>query len=204
VAKPSKSTNGFFGVILNPQSYLNMVYLLAAFPLGTFYFVFLVTGLSLGAGLSITLLGIPILGVVFASTRALCAVERRIANAVLKARIPLTSEREHVSGLWNHFKALLKDRTTWVGMLYLFIKFPLGIVTFTVTVTFISASLALIGTPIVYPFVDIDFVFWQVTTWQGTLIFSLFGILLLFVSFHLLNGLALVSARLAKMSLGKR
>jgi hypothetical protein len=89
-------------------------------------------------------------------------------------------------------------------MLYLFIKFPLGIATFTVTVVLISASLALIGTPIVAPFVDIDFVFWQVTTWQGTLIPTLFGILLLFVSFHLLNGLALVSAKLARMSLGKQ
>jgi hypothetical protein len=204
VAKTSKATNGFFGVIFDPQSYLNMVYLLAAFPLGTFYFVFLVTGLSLGAGLSITLLGIPVLGVVFAATRALCALERRIANVVLKAEIPSTSEREHVSGLWNQFKALLKDRTTWTGMLYLFIKFPLGIVTFTVTVAFISASLALIATPIVYPFVDMNFVFWQVTTWQGTLIFTLVGVLLLFVSFHLLNGLALVSARLARMSLEKR
>jgi hypothetical protein len=204
VAKTSRATNGFFGVLLDPQSYLNMVYLLAAFPLGTFYFVFLVTGLSLGVGLSITLLGIPVLGVVFAATRALCALERRIANVVLKAEIPSTSEREPVSGLWNQFKALLKDRTTWTGMLYLFIKFPLGIITFTVTVAFISASLALISTPTVYPFVDIDFVFWQVTTWQGTLIFTLFGIMLLFVSFHLLNGLALVSARLARMTLGKR
>jgi hypothetical protein len=204
VAKTSKPTNGFFGVLLDPQSYLNMAYLLTAFPLGTFYFVFLVTGLALGAGLSITLLGIPILGVVFASTRALCTVERRIANAVLKTRIPSTPETEHVSGLWNQFKALLKDRTTWTGMLYLFIKFPLGIATFTVTVVLISASLALIGTPIVTPFVDIDFVFWQVTTWQGTLILTLFGIMLLFVSFHLLNGLALVSARLARISLGKR
>lgn len=204
MAKTSRATNGFFGVLLDPQSYLNMVYLLAAFPLGTFYFVFLVTGLSLGVGLSITLLGIPVLGVVFAATRALCALERRIANVVLKAEIPSTSEREPVSGLWNQFKALLKDRTTWTGMLYLFIKFPLGIITFTVTVAFISASLALISTPTVYPFVDIDFVFWQVTTWQGTLIFTLFGIMLLFVSFHLLNGLALVSARLARMTLGKR
>ena len=38
---------GFFGVIVDPQSYLNIVYLLVAFPLGTFYFVFLITGLSL-------------------------------------------------------------------------------------------------------------------------------------------------------------
>lgn len=53
---------GFFGVVAEPRSYLNIVYLLLAFPLGTFYFVFLVTGLSLGFGLIITLVGIPIGG----------------------------------------------------------------------------------------------------------------------------------------------
>ena len=69
----NESTTGLkrlFGVVTNPQSYLNIVYLLLAFPLGTFYFVFLVTGLSLGAGLSITLLGIPLLGLVLEIGRA--------------------------------------------------------------------------------------------------------------------------------------
>ena len=36
-----------YGVFLKPQTYLNMLYLFLAFPLGLAYFVFLVTGLSL-------------------------------------------------------------------------------------------------------------------------------------------------------------
>ena len=43
----------FFGVIAEPQSYINILYLLLAFPLGIAYFVFLVTGISVGAGLII-------------------------------------------------------------------------------------------------------------------------------------------------------
>ena len=43
------------------QTYLNMIYLLISFPLGIAYFVFLVTGISLGLGLVITLIGIPLL-----------------------------------------------------------------------------------------------------------------------------------------------
>lgn len=31
--KQKSPLNGFFGVIFDPQSYLNMLYLLAAFPL---------------------------------------------------------------------------------------------------------------------------------------------------------------------------
>ena len=41
----------FFGVVADPQSYLNIFYLLLAFPLGIAYFVFLVTGISVGTGL---------------------------------------------------------------------------------------------------------------------------------------------------------
>jgi len=51
----------FFDVIVKPKTWRSVGYLLLAFPLGIFYFVFLVTGLSLGFGLFITLLGIPIL-----------------------------------------------------------------------------------------------------------------------------------------------
>jgi hypothetical protein len=66
---------GFFGVIVDPQSYLNIVYLLVAFPLGTFYFVFLITGLSFGFGLFITLFGIPILLLVLGGSGELRAEE---------------------------------------------------------------------------------------------------------------------------------
>ncbi len=52
----------FFGVIARPQSYINIFYLLLAFPLGIAYFVFLVTGISVGASLIIIWVGIPILG----------------------------------------------------------------------------------------------------------------------------------------------
>ena len=38
----------FFDVIVKPHTWRNVGYLLLAFPLGIFYFVFLVTGLSLG------------------------------------------------------------------------------------------------------------------------------------------------------------
>ena len=44
---------GFLGAIVNRQSYLNIVYLLLGLPLGTAYFVFLVTGISVGFGLDL-------------------------------------------------------------------------------------------------------------------------------------------------------
>ena len=90
---------GFFGVVANSQSYLNIVYLLLAFPLGTFYFVFLITGLSLGFGLIITLLGIPILLLVLGGSVVLCRFERSIANNLLKQDIPAASNQLQYHGI---------------------------------------------------------------------------------------------------------
>ena len=202
----NESTSGlkrFFGVVTNPQSYLNIVYLLLAFPLGTFYFVFLVTGLSLGFGLSITLLGIPLLGLVLGGSWALCRFERGSAIALLKVKIPAGCSRPESKGLWSRVKVLLKDRVTWTGMLYLLLKFPLGIVTFTIVVTLIAVILALIAAPILYLYADIDLAIWYVDTLPEAFALTLIGVAVLFISMHLMNGMACVSGRIARVSLGK-
>jgi hypothetical protein len=63
----------FFGVILRGQTYLNALYVFLAFPLGLFYFIFLVTGLSLGVGLAILWIGLIILLAMIAGWVALAA-----------------------------------------------------------------------------------------------------------------------------------
>ena len=64
---------------------------LLGLALGTAYFTWLVTGLATGLGLAITLLGIPILTLVFATVRPLLAFERAMANSMLGADIPASS-----------------------------------------------------------------------------------------------------------------
>ena len=49
----------FFGVVVRPQTWLGIVFHVLAFPLGLFYFVFLVTGLSVGVSLVVDLGGHP-------------------------------------------------------------------------------------------------------------------------------------------------
>ncbi len=193
----------FFGVVTNSQSYLNIVYLLLAFPLGTFYFVFLVTGLSLGFGLIITLLGIPILGLVLGGSWALCRFERSAAITLLGVDIPVGSSQPESVGLWSRVKVLLKERLTWTGTLYLFLKFPLGIATFTIVVTLSAVTLALLAAPILYQFADIDLIIWYVDTLPEAFLCALIGVGLLFISLHLMNGIAYVSGRVARVSLGK-
>lgn len=85
-----QATNGwlerpseFWRDLLEPRTYLNIGYLLVSFPLGIAYFVVLVTGLALGLGLSITLLGIPVLLGVVGFVWVASKLEREMALFVL-------------------------------------------------------------------------------------------------------------------------
>ncbi len=204
----------FFGVVVRGQTYLNALYLLLAFPLGLFYFVFLVTGLSLGIGTIIVWIGLLILAFVFAAWYAFIVFERQMAVSMLGEDIPPVW-RQDLSGknLWQKFTATLTNSVTWKGLVYLFAKFPLGILSFVVLVTLLSVSVAFIALPFYYPQVHSDVVMtlngvdyfnpgWMFQTLPGALVGSLIGILMLLVSLHIFNGLAWVSGKFARVMLG--
>ena len=83
----------FFGVIADPQSYLNIFYLLFGLPLGIVYFVFLVTGISLGFGLLVVWVGVPILVLVLFGSWAMCQFERLLTIKLLKEAIPTMARK---------------------------------------------------------------------------------------------------------------
>ena len=58
------------------------------------------------------------------------------------ARVP-----EWPGGLWTHFKNCVGHRPTWRGIVYLFLRFPVGVATFTVAVTLVSTSVAMTLAP---------------------------------------------------------
>jgi hypothetical protein len=196
--------SGFFGVVIDPQSYINILYLLLAFPLGTFYFVFLVTGLSLGFGMIILIIGIPILLLVLGGSWALSSFERVVTVALLKEDIPSPSGQPTATGLWPRVKAHLTNRVTWTGLLYLLLKFPVGIATFTVAVTLISLTLGLLFAP-AYTWTSdpLTWGVWEFDPFPWSWIATLLGIPMIFISLHLMNGMALLSGRMARVLLGK-
>ena len=72
----------FFGVVIDPQSYRNIGYLLLGLLLGTVWFTVLVSGVATGISLLVVaLLGIPILLGLWYVTRLFANVERSTANA---------------------------------------------------------------------------------------------------------------------------
>jgi len=214
----SNRLSNFFGVALKPQTYLNSLYLLLAFPLGLFYFIFLVVGLSLGLGLAIVWIGLAILLVVFAAWYGLAAFERQMAIWLLREEIPPmmrpdVAARSTQMSLWDKFKSTLSNPVTWKGLLYLAAKFPLGLLSFVVLVTLLSLSAALIAAPFYYqiapPQVDLNFGnnvafnnVWIIDTPFEAGIAVLVGLLVLMLSLHVFNGLAWFSGKFARVMLG--
>ena len=204
----------FFGVVVRGQTYLNLLYLLLAFPLGLFYFIFLVTGLSLGLPMIILWVGVFILLAVFLGWYALAAFERQMAIWLLHEDIPPMT-RQDLTGksLWQKFTATLANPVTWKGLAFLVAKFPLGIVSFTVVVALGSFSVALLGAPFYYQFANPEFTFFRYGTWlvinpwvidtlPEALLLSLIGVFVTLISLHAFNGLTWLSARFARVMLG--
>ncbi|HSS78752.1 MAG TPA: sensor domain-containing protein, partial [Thermoanaerobaculia bacterium] len=135
----------FFMAPFRWRTYANLLYLLLAFPLGLIYFVFLTVGLTLGYGLTVIWVGIPILALVFAGSWGMSALERRLAIGLLGAEVPPMAPPPTASanGFWQRVKAFLANPVTWKGMAFLLLKLPLGIVSFTAVVTSLSVSVSL-------------------------------------------------------------
>jgi hypothetical protein len=114
--------------------------------------------------------------------------------------------------LWPRVKAHLKDSFTWKSLAYLFIKFPLGIISFVILVTFISVSLSFIVTPFIFVLTQTSLLngiivsgaYSFMNTYWFTGLIGIVGLLLVFVSLHIFNFLARLSGIIAKVLLEKK
>ena len=193
----------FFSVALEGQTYLNILYLLLAFPLGLGYFIILVTGLSLGFSLAVIWIGLLILALMVIAWWIMAAIERQLAIWLLREQIPpMASPKPAGPEFWARCKSHLTNPVTWKSLVYLFVKFPLGILSFVVVVTCLSLSAGLIAAPWLYPYSHIELGVRIIDTPSEAWFAAAVGVVVAVLSMHLMNGLAFVSGRLARVMLG--
>ncbi len=213
--RPRRSLLGrFFGVFADPRAYASLFYMLLALATGIFYFTWVVTGFSLSLGLSITIIGVPLLILFFGSVRVLSLVEGRIVEVMLGERMPrrpLYTARGR--SLWQRIGDMFTDPRTWSTMLYFVLMLPLGTFYFTLVVTLLSTSLSFIAVPILVwtgladAYVHVDG--WQLLYTDGNTVSTslpdwslplvlLAGIVLLFATMHLVRGIGRLHGLLAK------
>lgn len=138
----------FFSVYSDSRAYLSLFYMLLTLVTGILYFVFVVTGLSLSAGLAVLIIGLPFFLAFIGIARVLALGEGRLLEATTGERMPRRPVHPGPpAGIWARIGEMLKDPRTWTTLAYLLLMLPLGIFYFTVAVAGISFAGALVVGP---------------------------------------------------------
>ena len=196
-----------FGPVIAPRTYLRALHLLLMFPLGLTYFVALVVGLSVGGALIWAFVG-PVLLIVtmflsrWAGDAEAWAV-RKVAQ--IELRRPPTALERGLSA-WSQVWTRLIDPTTWTGILYLFLQFPIGLAALVGLSVAGAITGALIGAPALialgaHPDFGGGHVFDGV--WEAFLLVPV-GLLAFLAFVHLVNMASALHASWARLMLGTR
>ncbi|MGW2782938.1 sensor histidine kinase [Streptomyces populi] len=131
------------------RSWREFGYVMLGLPLGILMFTFAVTMVSLGAGLLITFLGVPVLAAALAGCRGLGSLERARARGLLGVEVaepePLRT-RKHGAMAW--MGAVLKSGASWRHLLYAVVQFPWSVFSFVVALNFWAYGWALLTYPL--------------------------------------------------------
>lgn len=209
------------------QTWKGTIHLLLNLPIGIATFTIVVAGFSVGFGLAITLIGIPILIALLYVSRAMGTIERGRAALLLDADIPRPYRADPTGATWwRVLLARAKDPATWTELAYHVLLMPVGAVTFAIVFTSWTVGLGLLLAPtygwwfpqsvdlidtIVRITVERDFVSvlspfrgyeWVIDTPIERAVLSFMGLVILFVTPWVVHGLATANRALVRGMLG--
>jgi len=187
---PDSEIDRIFGPVLERRTYWHLAHALLSFPLGLLYFVTMIVGLSIGAGLAILVVGFAILAITLSVAGLFGKLEREISKAFLGATFEPRTPRA------PGWRALLMDRRAWITVVYLILRFPLGVVGFIVSLLFL-ASIPLMAAPALYSMISYSIDGTPINSSQDALLVSLFGCVLFLLCAHAANGVGAITRRLA-------
>ena len=193
---------GLFAPVLWPRSYANLLYLFLGFPIGLLWFVVYVTGLSLGLGLLIIGIGVAILFAMVLLGWPLVLFERVLAHRILGVELHPARRQPPRPDAW--LKDTLSNSVLWTGLVFLAVRFPLGLISWILAVLGISVSLGFMAAPLVVAFGGtVEFGIWNPDTPLEALPVTALGIVFYVATIHLLNGTAWLWGRFARLMLGR-
>lgn len=186
----------------------NLIYLLLSLPIGILYFVVLITGFSLGAGLLITLIGIPILVAMIFVTYILGDLDRKMTSLLLGVNIAKPEARpSNDDSARAILVAQVKSLQFWKELGYLLLKMPLGVISFTIAIVLVTLSLGLIAAPFIVTYVPAaQMQLWngfEINTMQRAVVTAVVGLGLGAISVVLINGYAKFMGAISVRALGR-
>ncbi|UUU40586.1 sensor histidine kinase [Streptomyces sp. NBC_00162] len=150
--KGTGSDSGFGAVVRAPvarRTWREFGYLLIGLPLSILYFSLALAGLSSGAGLLVTFLGVPVLAGVLAMCRGFGRLERTRVRVLLGTDIADPAPiRARKRGALSAMGALLKSGSAWRHVLYCVIHFPWAVFGFCVALVFWASGWAYLLYPL--------------------------------------------------------
>jgi hypothetical protein len=222
ISSSSRVHPGFWRAPFAAATYREVGFVLGSLPIAIAGFTFVIAFFSLGVGLLVTALGMPVLALLTSGSRGFAALERHRAGTLLATEVsapaPVVQSRP---GFWGSVTARLADRAGWKAALYQVLTLPWSILSFTLTVVFLAVGWVLA----LYP--AYHWVFARYTDWAGYRVFdfttdagahheyyitsardiagvSLLGLVLVFLTPALIRGLTNVSRTAIKGLCGSR
>jgi len=186
----------------------NLIYLLLSLPIGILYFVVLITGFSLGAGLLITLVGIPILVAMIFVTYILGDLDRKMTSLLLGVNIAKPEARpSNDDSARSILVAQVKSLQFWKELGYLLLKMPLGVISFTIAIVLVAVSLGFIAAPFILTYApQAQMMLWngfEIDTMQRAVVTAVVGLGLGAISVVLINGYAKFMGAISVRALGR-
>lgn len=137
------SAPSFLGAPVAASTWKRTAFALVMLPFGVIGFTFVVTGLSVGLGLIITLLGLPIVWFTLAVSRWLGRGQAAWITTMLDMPIePAGPPVARDPDRWlSRMQAGITDGSAWRAVGYWLLALPLGVLEFTVAVTGWSIAL---------------------------------------------------------------
>ncbi|MEV5968613.1 sensor domain-containing protein [Streptomyces sp. NPDC051921] len=115
------------------HTWKEVAHLLADLPCALAGFLYAVATVAIGAGLAVTVIGLPLLALGLAGARGMGRAERARARGLLGVRVDEPSPLPRRDGFFPWLWAQLKDPVAWRSQLYGFVRLPWGVLTFSLT-----------------------------------------------------------------------
>ncbi|GAB3144347.1 sensor histidine kinase [Micromonospora sonneratiae] len=118
-------------------------YVLVGFPLALASFVVLIVGLAAGAGLAVTVIGLPVLAGTLRAARFWADVERlRMAPVLRQPRVrPTYRDAEPGASTWRRIFATITDVQSWLDLAHGCLDLVVSVFSFVVTVVWWAGAI---------------------------------------------------------------
>jgi signal transduction histidine kinase len=124
-------------------------YLLLNLPMCLIGFVWTVTTLALGTGLLVTFIGLPVLALALGGCRAIGFMERNRARGLLWLDVEEPGPvRTKGRGFFPWLSGQLGSGVNWRHAIYCLLRLPWGVLTFSLTVSFLTYGWGLLTYPL--------------------------------------------------------